>query len=62
MAIKASYTPTSKKQEGQGELTFVQPTAKVAPSLPTDEPVVRDKKATPPVAATMESVLAEWAD
>ena len=62
-AIKASYSPVSKKTDVVEELTFVQPTAKVA-STPaqTDEPVVREKKASAPVPSSMDAVLAEWAE
>jgi len=63
MAIKASYSPVAKKLNGGEELTFVQPTAKVAPTQASaDEPVVREKKSAPPTPSTMDSVLAEWAD
>ena len=62
-AIKASYSPVSKKTDVVEELTFVHPTAKVA-STPaqTDEPVVREKKASAPVPSSMDAVLAEWAE
>jgi hypothetical protein len=63
MAIKASYSPVAKKLNDGEELTFVQPTAKVAPTQASaDEPVVREKKSAPPTPSTMESVLAEWAE
>ena len=63
MAIKASYSPVAKKLNEGEELTFVQPTAKVAPTQASaDEPVVREKKSAPPTPSTMESVLAEWAE
>ena len=53
----------AKKLNDGEELTFVQPTAKVAPTQASaDEPVVREKKSAPPTPSTMESVLAEWAD
>jgi len=62
-AIKASYSPVSKKTDVVEELTFVQPTAKVASTpVQTDEPVVREKKVSAPVPSSMDAVLAEWAE
>jgi hypothetical protein len=60
MAIKATYSPSAVKKEAVEELTFVEPTVKVAPSV--DEPVVREKKSTSTVPSSMDSVLAEWAE
>ena len=62
-AIKASYSPVSKKTDVVEELTFVQPIAKVA-STPAqmDEPVVREKKSAAPTPSSMDAVLAEWAE
>lgn len=60
MAIKATYSPSAGKKEAVEELTFVEPTVKVAPSV--DEPVVREKKTTSTVPSSMDSVLAEWAE
>ena len=52
-----------KKLNDGEELTFVQPTAKVAPTQASaDEPVVREKKSAPPTPPTLDSILAEWAD
>lgn len=63
MAIKAAYSPVTKKVDDGEELTFVQPTAKVASTQASaDEPVVREKKSTPPTPSTMDAVLSEWAD
>jgi len=63
MAVKAAYSPVTKKVDDGEELTFVQPTAKVASTQASaDEPVVREKKSAPPTPSTMDSVLAEWAD
>lgn len=67
MAIKAAYAPTSKKNNEAEELTFVQPTAKVAPTQApakanTDEPVVREKKSTTAEPSSMDALLAEWAE
>ena len=63
MAVKAAYSPVTKKVGDGEELTFVQPTAKVASTQASaDEPVVREKKSAPPTPSTMDSVLAEWAD
>jgi hypothetical protein len=62
-AIKASYSPVSKKADADEELTFIQPAAKVA-STPdsTAEPVVREKKSATPTPSSMDAVLAEWAE
>ena len=60
-AIKASYSPVSKKADDVEELTFIQPAATVASSS-SDEPVVREKKASTPVPSSMDAVLAEWAE
>ena len=63
MAIKAAYSPVTKKVDDGEELTFVQPTAKVTSTQASaDEPVVREKKSTPPTPSTMDAVLSEWAD
>lgn len=59
-AIKASYSPASKKTDDAGEIPFVQPTASVAPS--PDEPVVREKKPSTPIPSSMDAILAEWAE
>jgi len=66
MAIKAAYSPVAKKDE-EGDLTFVQPTAKVAPTqapakTETDEPVVREKKSAAAAPSSMDALLAEWAE
>ena len=62
-AIKASYSPVSKKTDAAEELTFLQSPATVAAtSTSTDEPVVREKKSTAPTPSSMDAVLAEWAE
>jgi len=60
MAIKAAYSPSASKKEAVEELTFVEPTVEVAPSV--DEPVVREKKPSTPTPSSMDAVLAEWAE
>jgi len=64
-AIKASYSPISKKASAGEELIFAQTPATVA-SAQTDEPVVREKKSatstSTPTPSSMDAVLAEWAE
>jgi hypothetical protein len=61
LAVTLSFT-ASTKRDAPEELTFVQPTAKISTPAPS-EPVVRQSAKPAAVSpATMESVLAEWAD